>query len=346
MGKNKEKLTKVFNRFTKQRNIHEAVVLIENTKGDFTYSNTYGAKDVDAPFITASVTKLFTTTCIFKLIEQNKLSLDDKISKYLAMDILQDLHVYKGTDYTDELTVSHLLLQTTGLPDDLEEGVNNTRKKVVQQDEYYSFKDIITLTKRHQPHFAPDQGKRAHYASVNFDILGKIIESITELTLNEAFQQMIYEPLGLKNTYLPCSDADYIPNIYYKDQSLYRPKFIQSCGASGGIISTTRELMIFTKAFINGKLFNKDIFHEQDVNNKLQFAMFPIHYGAGFMRISLNGLMTMFMAKGELIGHSGSTGSFAFYLPEKDLFFVGDLNQMANPAFPVRLAIRLAMAAK
>src|SRR5699024_10551889 len=111
----------------------------------------------------ASITKLFTTTCIFKLIDQNKLSLDDQISKFLARDILKDLHVYRGTDYTDELTVSHLLLQTSGFPDDFEEGVNNTRKRTVQQDSFYSFKDIITLTKRHQPHFAPDQGKRAHY---------------------------------------------------------------------------------------------------------------------------------------------------------------------------------------
>jgi hypothetical protein len=45
-----------------------------------------------------------------------------------------------------------------------------------------------------------------------------------------------------------------------------------------------------------------------------------------------------------LIGHSGSTGSFAFYYPYKDLFFVGDVNQMSNPALPIRLVIKLAMA--
>jgi hypothetical protein len=52
------------------------------------------------------------------------------------------------------------------------------------------------------------------------------------------------------------------------------------------------------------------------------------------------------MGKGELKGHSGSTGSFAFYYPVKDLFFVGDLNQMANAALPVRLSTRLAMSTK
>jgi hypothetical protein len=52
------------------------------------------------------------------------------------------------------------------------------------------------------------------------------------------------------------------------------------------------------------------------------------------------------MGKGELIGHSGSTGSFAFYYPSKELFFVGDVNQMADPSIPIRLSMQLAIAAK
>lgn len=61
------------------------------------------------------------------------------------------------------------------------------------------------------------------------------------------------------------------------------------------------------------------------------------------MQIPLDGITTLFMGKGELLGHSGSTGSFAFYYPDKDLFIVGDLNQMDNPALQIRLAMQLAM---
>ena len=74
--------------------------------------------------------------------------------------------------------------------------------------------------------------------------------------------------------------------------------------------------------------------------------MYPIQYGGGYMRIPLNGLPTLFMGKGELVGHSGSTGSFAFYFPDKDLFLVGDVNQLANPALAIRLVMRLAMSVK
>lgn len=63
------------------------------------------------------------------------------------------------------------------------------------------------------------------------------------------------------------------------------------------------------------------------------------------MCIPLGGLGNLFMGKGELVGHGGSTGSFAFYYPEKDVFFVGDVNQMAKP-IGIRLAMQLAMALK
>ena len=105
-------------------------------------------------------------------------------------------------------------------------------------------------------------GKRAHYANINFDILGKIIEIVTDSTLEDVYKQFIFDPLGLKNTYLPIDEDDFIPNVYYKDTAFYLPKIIRSIRASGGCISTARELMIFIKAFFEGKLFNKTVFHE------------------------------------------------------------------------------------
>ncbi|MNC81472.1 hypothetical protein D3C75_1346170 [compost metagenome] len=64
------------------------------------------------------------------------------------------------------------------------------------------------------------------------------------------------------------------------------------------------------------------------------------------MQIPLRSANTLFMGKGELLGHSGTTGSFAFYYPLKDLYMVGDLNQMAHPSYPIRLVMKLAMGFK
>lgn len=342
----RRKFQKTFRSITNKKKIHEAVLLVENSAGDVSCRFGYGGKDVDTPFLIASITKLFTTTCIFILEERGKLSLDDKITKYLSKHTVKNLHIYKDLDYTNKLTISSLLCHTSGLRDAIEEGSNASKKRGFIEDRSISFDEAITKTKETKPVFAPDARKKAHYANINFDILGKIIETVTNMPLEEVYQQFICNPLGLKSTYLPVDEDDFIPQIYYNDTPLYRPKLIKSIRASGGCISTASEIMIFIKAFIKGKLFDYKLLLEQKIQNRLQAPMFPIHYGAGYMKIALNGLPTLFMGKGELIGHSGSTGSFAFYHPEKDMFFVGDVNQMKNPATPVRLVMRLAMSMK
>lgn len=338
----KQRVEKLFEKTMNNKLIHESVLVIENSNGDFSYDLGYGGKEADTPFLIASITKLFTSTCIFILKEQGKLSLDDKIAKYFGEDTMSRLHIYKGQEYSMDLTLSHLLFHTSGLPDAIEEGSNEAKKRASYKDRKISIDETIMKTKQSKPHFPPNMGKKAHYANVNFDLLGRIIEIVSESTLEEVYKQFIFNPLGLKSTYLP-TDDDFVPSVYYRDTSFHLPKMVKSIRASGGCISTARELMIFMKAFFAGKLFNKTVFNELEVNNKLQASMSPIRYGAGYMKIPLGGLVTLFMGKGELLGHSGSTGSFAFYYPESDLFFVGDVNQMANPALPVRLAMRLAM---
>ncbi len=315
------KYDEIFSRVVKSKKIHESVLFIQNGNGDFSYKNEYGGKSIDEPLLMASITKLFTTTCILILLEQGKLSFDDKVTRFFDHGNLSGLHHYKGQEYTPKLTIAHLLFQTSGLPDVSEEGKNNLRKLVLQEDMNITIDELIALTKEMKPHFAPDTLNKSHYADINFDILGKIIESATNSSLKDVFKEFIFKPLGLKKTYLPIDEDDFIPNVYYKNKALSLPKYLKSCPASGGAISTAREMMVFIKAFFGGGLFNKDIFHQLENYKKLQITFYPIQYGGGYMRIPLGGLSVLFMGKGELIGHSGSTGSFAFYYPEKDLFF-------------------------
>lgn len=340
---NRSKIDKIFSKIVRSNQIREAILFMENTTGDFSFYKGYGGRDMDSPLLMASITKLFTTSCILTLYGLDKISLADKITKYFEKSMLDGLHIYKGLEYSFGLTVSDLLFQITGLPDVYEEGENNFKDTVIQKDFSYSFEEIVEMTKHLKPHFKPQTLKRAYYADINFDILGIILEKIMNKPLSQIFQQFIFKPLELKNTYLPERENDFVPNIYNKHRVLHRPKFIMSSRASGGCVSTARDLMTFLKAFFAGILFNISIFDKLSSCNQLQASMRPICYGSGYMRLPLSGLTTLFMGKGELKGHSGSTGSFAFYYPIKDLFMVGDLNQMANPALPIRLAMQIAM---
>lgn len=342
MNTNLSELEKIFNKMIASNQIHEAIVLIENSNGEFSFSRGYGGKDIDSPLLMASITKLFTTSCILILREQGRLSLDDIITKYFDGSLLEGLHVYKGKEYSYELTISDLLHQVSGLPDTYEEGKDKNR--LINEDFSYDFDDAIGAIKKLNPHFAPGTKKKAYYSDINFDILGEIIEKVTCMSLSDAYSHYIFKPLGLRNTYLPESEDYFVPLIYCGDEALHRPKFVMSSRGSGGCISTAGEMMKFLKAFYKGDLFDNSVFDNLPSYNRLQAPMWPICYGSGYMRIPMGGFTTFFMAKGELKGHSGSTGSFAFYYPDKDLFIVGDFNQMKKPALPIKFSIQTAMA--
>lgn len=341
-----KKFEKVFNKFTKSKKISEGILLIENMSGDFSFSKGYGRKELNSPILLASITKLFTTTCILKLIEQEKLSLNDKVCNFFESSVLNGIHIYKGKDYSLELTISDLLFQSSGLPDIFSEGKDNTKSQIIEEDYYITFVDMINKVKNLKSHFPPSEKNKAYYTDINFDILGKIIEKLSGLSLSKVYQTYIFEPLSLFKTFLPENESDEIPQMYYRNQIIRRPKAVISSGASGGCVSNTQELMIFIKAFFGGELFDRGIFSKLSIYNKLQFSMGPIYYGGGYMQIPLDGFVNFFMGKGELIGHSGSTGSFAFYYPIKDLFIVGDVNQIDNSSLPIKLSMKLAMSIK
>jgi CubicO group peptidase (beta-lactamase class C family) len=150
----------------------------------------------------ASITKLFTTTCIIILQEQGKLSLNDKISKYIDSNTLSGIHVYHGRDYSLKLTISDLLFQISGLPDVYLEGKDSLKNRTIQEDFYMTFSDMVTIVKKLKPHFEPGRNGKAYYADINFDILGEIIEKVSGLSLSEAYKKYIITPLGLRKRHI------------------------------------------------------------------------------------------------------------------------------------------------
>ena len=342
---NRKTIQKIFDSATASSQIHEACLFVENSKGDFSESFGYGGCDADLPMIAASVTKLFTTTCILKLCEQKRLSLKDTISRYFSRDLLSGLHLFKGDEYSFDLTVSDLLFQTSGLPDAFEGRKNSgiLKKALMEGDTNITFEQYLDETKSLAPRFAPNTGKKAYYANMNFDLLGEILEKITEMPLDEIYRQFIFAPLRMTKTCLPVNEKDFVPYVCYKSQKLERPKLLASCRASGGCVSTAKDLMTFSKAFWEGRLFNPQFFERLCVYRKLQVNKGPIYYGGGYMQIPLGVPQTLFMGKGELSGHSGTTGSFAFYYPAKNLHFTGNMSQLARPDAPIKLVMRLAM---
>ena len=242
-----------------------------------------GNLSIDQPYFIASTTKLFTTAIILKLRAEDKLSLDDKISNYFDESILSGLHIYKGKDYSHELTIKHLLSHTSGLPDYFQ-GKGTSGKSLENEitegnDQFWTFEQAIEKTKKMTTLFVPGTKGKASYSDANFQLLGKIIETITHKSYSENCKEFIIQPLSLTNTYLYQDSTDKRPKtLYYKSNELNVPKAMTSFGADGGIVSTSADMLIFIEAFFSGKLFPSSYIDELQEWNKI---FFPMRSGIG-----------------------------------------------------------------
>ncbi len=312
-------------------------------KDSFMWQGASGNLPIDQPYFIASTTKLFTTAIILKLRAEGKLSLDDKISKYLDKSILLGLHIYKGKDYSQELTIKHLLSHTSGLPDYFQ-GKGTTGKSLENEitegnDQFWTFEQAIERTKKMAPLFAPETKGKANYSDANFQLLGKIIETITYTSYSENCKDFIFQPLGLMDTYLYQDSTDKTPKtLYYKNNELNVPKAMTSFGADGGIVSTSKDMLVFIESFFTGKLFPSSYIGELQEWNKI---FFPMQSGIGIHLFKLPWIFNPTGAVPYFIGHSGLSGALAYYSPKENIFIVGTVNQIAHPDISFKTMIKL-----
>lgn len=329
-----ERLDRIYNKYEKNMKSEGMAFLIEDEAGDFRWQRETGQLKENHKFATASVTKLYTTTVVFRLIDEGLFTLDSHISDFLPEKMIKGLHIYKGMDYSQQLTIRHLIAQTSGLPDYFSEAPKGSVsiEKSFMCDRYLSFEEALEITKQLKPHFAPGRSRKAFYSDINFDLLGIILESVTGRTLTDNFVKYIYQPLGLKQTYMFEKGMEFdFPGFFIQDKVYQLPKYLAGWPASGSIISTKTDMVIFLKAFWNGKLFDKSHVEEMKVYHFIQ--IFPMQYGIGHMQFKYPGFPA-------IIGHSGATGVVCYYVPEYRIYIAGCINEMNDPKV-TRLAMRL-----
>jgi D-alanyl-D-alanine carboxypeptidase len=338
---NTSKFQTIINKTIDNKSVFGTVLTVE--KGNERWTGSAGNLTNEQAYFIASTTKLYVTALILKLKAERKLSLDDKISKYLTPEIMHKLHIYKGVNYSDTLTISNLLAHTSGLPDYFEDkgadGKSLMQKLQEGADQSWTFEQVVEMSKKMTPLFAPNTKGKAHYSDTNFQLLGEIIERIYGKKIAEVMNDVIFQPLGLKQTYMYADATDKTPTVmYFKNKPLDICKAMTSFGADGGIVSTSAETMIFLKAFFNGKFFPTTYLPEL---YKWNSVMFPLEYGVGIMKFQLPAIFTLFRKMPAFIGHSGLSGAFAYFIPEKDVYLAGTVNQIHNPGTSYKMLIQI-----
>ena len=327
------RLNRIIAGMVDNKRVFSAVLKVENGDGSFSWTGSAGQMQTSSRYFIASVTKLYVTAVIISLIDEKKLLLSDTISKFLPDSICNRLNILKGTDYSSELTVKHLISNTSGLPDyffhKLPGGGTVASELMSGKDEAWPLDRTIELVKQLQPKFAPGAKGKAAYSDTNYQLLGRIIENLTGKTTSEVFHTIIFSKLNFKDTYFYSDTSDTSPvPYYYKGDRLWLPNYMASVGVEGGIVSTAAEVMRFAKAFFQGNLFPKETINELKQWN----IIFPppglFFFGIGLEKLWTPWFISSFKPIREILGFWGQTGSFAFHHPETDLYFCGTTNQI------------------
>ena len=339
----------------KDKSVRNCVLSVMKGDGSFSWSGAAGIANQDGqvpmtkdtPIYIASITKLYTATVIMRLYEKGALSLDDPMSRYLPEQLIRGIHVYKGKDYSHEITIKQLLSHTSGIADYYTEkpkgGKNLFDLFLEKPDRSWTVDEAIARVRNDLvPNFQPDTN--TSYSDTNFQLLGKIIKAVTGKPLHVVYEDFIFRPLNLKHTWLiGRSEPQFAPSsapadVSYKDMNITQTRSNGAFWADGGIVSTAEEMIIFLKALNEGRIIRGDTLKLMHHWHKLHF---PLQYGYGTMYFKLPLFMTKVMKVPPLWGHSGSTGSFLYYSEDLNLYMAGTINQVGSQSKPFRLMLRV-----
>jgi D-alanyl-D-alanine carboxypeptidase len=185
----------------------------------------------------------------------------------------------------DKITITELLNMRSGLytyDDDSEFWA------ILERDptKVWSPAEVLLIAFKHAPYFPPGTG--FHYSNTNYALLGMIAEKIDGKPLASCFQDRLFGPLGLKDTILPASTSNTLPDPYshgylYGGCSFRNltdkpyPPDLQAAvragslkpddctgqnpsyaTAAGGVISTANDLAIWIQALVGGRVLKAD----------------------------------------------------------------------------------------
>jgi len=141
-------------------------------------------------FQSGSVGKQFTATAVMMLVEEGKLSLDDKITKYFT----------DGPESWNQITVRHLLTHTSGMGD---------YPKDFDMRRDYTEDELVQLNKKVPLDFQP--GEKYSYSNLAYVMLGVLIHKVSGKFYGDFLQERIFKPLDM-STARVISEADIVPN--------------------------------------------------------------------------------------------------------------------------------------
>ncbi|MGO4545106.1 serine hydrolase domain-containing protein [Paenibacillus sp. 2TAB23] len=323
----------------KNDSLSSVLLTIQSDQTDYMEQFAVGTKNhisdqpaqTNSPYHAASVGKTMCAVVYGLLVDKGKISYDDKISSWLAPEILNGLFVIDGTDYSDQVTVKHLLSHTSGVADYFEGPVKRGKPilEIITSNPDLSFtpEELIAFTRENQePVGRP--GQQFNYSDTGYILLGLILEAIEEKPYSDILEERIFEPLGMKDSYLMFyhdEPADilgvYLNGIDYSDKNALSIDW-----SGGGVVTTMNDLLTFMRALEKGALLSDEVYKQMtDFNQRYEKG---IYYGMGMMYFDFSELSFLLGSMTDVYGGVGATGTYILYDKKKDTFFIANFGSL------------------
>jgi len=292
-----------------------AVAVIQD--GKVLYKNTYGVRSVNGPakpddntvFSIGSVSKAFTAVGLMLLVQENRIALDDPIKKYV-----------KGLPAEwQNITIRQYMTHTSGIPELKGEKDNS------------SFEQTLSMAASSKMSFRP--GAREQYNNFNFAVMGKLIESVTNMDYLSFMQKRVFNPAGMATSGLKPATKDVSTGQLEKNGKLVAIETHFNPGdygiPSGGLQTTLADFIQLSQTLYKGTLLKKKTINAMWTPYSNSLSNTPGWHSR--------------MAGKEIIVHKGGggtgIGSVCDYkiVPSRNLYVMIMINKARNAVSPADL---------
>ena len=243
-------------------------VLYEDYKG---YANVKTGQKISAstPIHIASVSKVLTCTAVLRLVQQDNIMLDQKVTDWLPK------FPYKNT------TIRTLLNHRSGLQHYA--NFPGLMKKRWNKKKILSNQDVLDLMVQNNFRLLTPNDTRFDYCNTNYVILALIIEKATGLNYRDAMQELIFKPLGMKNTYVFNYETDReTASKSYNGKNVFPWDQFDALYGDKNIYSTPRDLVKFDLGTYSPDFIKPELLQEAYFGYSAGHVAKPIKdYGLG-----------------------------------------------------------------
>ncbi|MDP9026174.1 MAG: beta-lactamase family protein [Actinomycetota bacterium] len=300
------------------------------------------AMEREASFDLASVSKMFTTVALMRLVTDREVALDNTLGHWVPSAVA-----------AAGVSIRQLLLHRGGLAEWTPLYVEAT-----ERDAAFAHLDHMPLR------YLPESGR--HYSDLGFMMLGRVVENVTGQPLDTAIAELVIEPLGLASSRyrhpvappvaaaslgdaiearmldtgvpypVPYTAADFtgwrsgVLRDEVNDGNAFHA--LDSVSGHAGLFSTPDDLLAFAAALSSGK----DELWSPDIAQQF-FTQGPdVGQALGFRRYAavVDGRET------QILGHTGFTGCMLGFVPDEEVAIVlatNRLHTLGTPAATDRL---------